>query len=106
MKRASTLVGYTAASDGPASESACSLRRRENRSESATEFGEYGLRSAETDRRPHSAARVSARPLEAESGPCRAETARRPSAPAAAPAALAERSCAGCRSPPGSARPL
>ena len=46
MKRASTLVGCTGASEAPTSDSACSLRRRENRSESATDLGE--LRSLET----------------------------------------------------------
>src|SRR5678815_5618555 len=46
MKRASTLVGCTGASEAPTSDSACSLRRRENKSESATELGE--LRPLET----------------------------------------------------------
>src|SRR6187402_582402 len=46
MKRASTLVGCTGASEAPTSDSACSLRRRENRSESATDLGEQ--RSLET----------------------------------------------------------
>ena len=36
-KRASAFVGCTGASDAPTSASGCSLRRRENRSESATD---------------------------------------------------------------------
>src|SRR6187431_2622237 len=42
IKRARTFVGWTGASEAPASDSACSLRRRENRSESATDLSEPG----------------------------------------------------------------
>src|SRR5262245_4800215 len=105
MKRASTLVGCTGASEAPTSDSACSLRRRENRSESATDLGEQ--RSLETLARiQRSQTRsASAPPLGAEpKPPPRSEPSRAARTPSAAADPVVHL-CAACRRCHGNGHP-
>jgi len=115
--RARTFVGCTGASDAPASESAGSLRRRENRSESDTDVmmtqrfrvGARVHRNAVAAFRfPHRPAiaagspRVSARRLAAEPGTAAEWAATTPSAIPSRPADHPYAACPRCH---GSARP-
>jgi hypothetical protein len=103
-KRASTFVGCTGASDAPTSESGCSLRRRENRSESANVVCRDPGSARATEHPPtqdHRSLRTNARRLGAEAAPAR------PAATplSAAPSLRADRLCAACPRYHGSGRP-